>query len=73
MVQVLKQCGNDLTRAHLMKEAANLHHLSLPMLLPGITINTSPANYYPIKQEQLARFNGKTWELFGPVVMAMNR
>jgi branched-chain amino acid transport system substrate-binding protein len=68
MVQVLKQCGNDLSRENLMKQAANLKNLSLPMLLPGITINTSPTNFYPLQQEQLAKFNGKTWELFGEVV-----
>ncbi len=68
MVQVLKQCGNDLSRENVMKQAANLKDLSLPMLLPGITINTSPTNFYPIRQEQLAKFNGKTWELFGEVV-----
>jgi branched-chain amino acid transport system substrate-binding protein len=68
MVQVLKQCGNDLSRANLMKEAANLKNLSLPMMLPGIAINTSPTNFYPIRQEQLAKFNGKTWQLFGDIV-----
>jgi branched-chain amino acid transport system substrate-binding protein len=68
MVQVLKQCGNDLTRENVMKQAANLHHVALPMLLPGITANTSPTDWYPIKQEQLAKFNGKTWELFGTIV-----
>ena len=46
--------------------------ISLPMLLPGIVINTSPTDFYPIQQEQLAKFNGKTWELFGSVI-AMNK
>jgi branched-chain amino acid transport system substrate-binding protein len=68
MVQVLKQCGNDLSRENVMKQAANLKDLSLPMMLPGITINTSPTNFYPVRQEQLAKFNGKTWELFGEVI-----
>ncbi len=68
MVQVLKQCGNDLTRENVMKQAANLKSLSLPMMLPGITINTSPTDFYPIRQEQLAKFDGKTWKLFGDVV-----
>jgi branched-chain amino acid transport system substrate-binding protein len=68
MVQVLKQCGNDLSRENIMKEAANLHDLEMPMLLPGIKINTSPDNFSPIKQMQLQRFNGKTWELFGDVL-----
>jgi branched-chain amino acid transport system substrate-binding protein len=68
MAQVLKQCGDDLTRENLMKQAANLHHLALPMLLPGITVNTSPTDWYPVQQEQLARFDGTTWVRFGQVV-----
>jgi len=64
----LKACGDDLTRANVMKQAASLHELSLPMLLPGITINTSPTNFAPIKQVQLARFDGERWQLFGPVI-----
>jgi branched-chain amino acid transport system substrate-binding protein len=68
LVQVLKQCGNDLSRENVMKEAANLHDLELPMLLPGIKINTSADNFAPIKQMQLQRFNGKSWELFGDVL-----
>ncbi|HKX06657.1 MAG TPA: ABC transporter substrate-binding protein [Stellaceae bacterium] len=68
MVQVLKQAGNDLSRENIMKEAANLKDLELPMLLPGIKLNTSPDNFAPIKQMQLQRFNGKSWELFGDVL-----
>ncbi len=68
MVQTLKQCGNDLTRANVMKQAARLHHLVLPMLLPGISINTSATDFYPVKQIQMGRFNGKRWVLFGPVM-----
>ena len=68
LVQVLKQCGNDLTRENVMKQAANLKNLTLPMMLPGITVNTSPTDFYPIRQEQLAKFDGKTWKLFGDVV-----
>ncbi|MDE2565725.1 MAG: ABC transporter substrate-binding protein [Burkholderiales bacterium] len=66
LVQVLKQCGNDLTRANVMKQAANLD-LTLPMLLPGIDVKTSPTDFFPIQREQLARFDGKTWVLFGKV------
>ncbi|MBN8905468.1 MAG: branched-chain amino acid ABC transporter substrate-binding protein [Rhodospirillales bacterium 69-11] len=66
--QVLKQCGTDFSRANIMKQAANLKDLSLPVLLPGITVNTSPTNYHPIRQMQLQRFDGKTFELFGPVL-----
>jgi len=68
IAHVLKACGDDLTRANVMKQAASLHELSLPMLLPGITINTSPTNFAPIKQVQLARFEGERWQLFGPVI-----
>jgi len=72
LVQVLKLCGDNLTRENVMKQAANLKNFAPPMLLPGIRVNTSPTNYYPIQQEQLAKFNGKTWELFGNV-LAMNQ
>jgi branched-chain amino acid transport system substrate-binding protein len=66
MVQVLKQCGDDLTRANVMKQAANLN-LTLPMSLPGVNVKTAPDDYFPIEREQLARFDGKTWMLFGKV------
>jgi branched-chain amino acid transport system substrate-binding protein len=68
MVQVLKQCGNDLSRGNIMKQAASLKDLELPMLLPGIKINTSPDNFSPIRQLQLATFNGESWEQFGDVL-----
>jgi branched-chain amino acid transport system substrate-binding protein len=68
MVRVLKQCGDDLTRANVMKQAANLHEVALPMLLPGIKANTSPTDFSPVKQMQMERFDGKTWQLFGPVM-----
>jgi len=68
MVQVLKQCGDELTRANVMKQAANLKDFEPGVLLPGIKINTSPTDFYPIEQEQLMRFKGETWELFGPVL-----
>ena len=68
MLQVLKQCGNDFSRANIMKQAANLHDLQIPTALPGMTINTSPTNYHPIVQEQLARWNGSTWERFGDII-----
>jgi branched-chain amino acid transport system substrate-binding protein len=70
---VLKQCGDDLTRANLMKQAANVHDLALPMLLPGIKVNTSPTDFYPIKQMQMGRFDGERWVLFGPVMAAKAR
>ena len=68
MVQVLKQCGDDLSRENIMRQAANLKDLELPMLLPGIKVNTSPDNFSPIRQMQLATFNGESWEQFGDVI-----
>jgi branched-chain amino acid transport system substrate-binding protein len=68
MVQVLKQCANDLSRENIMKEAANIKDLQVPMGLPGATINTSPDNYSPIRQMQLSKFNGESWELFGDIL-----
>jgi branched-chain amino acid transport system substrate-binding protein len=67
-VQTIKQCGDDLTRANVMKQAANLKDLQLGMLLPGITINTSPTDFAPLKQMQMEKFSGEKWELFGPVL-----
>jgi branched-chain amino acid transport system substrate-binding protein len=68
LIQVLKQCGDDLSRENIMRQAANLKDLELPMLLPGIKINTSPDNFYPLRQMQLATFNGGSWELFGDLI-----
>jgi ABC-type branched-subunit amino acid transport system substrate-binding protein len=68
LVQVLKQCGDNLTRENIMKQAANLKDLRTDTLLPGITINTSPTDFAPIKQMQLRRFKNDRWELFGPVL-----
>jgi branched-chain amino acid transport system substrate-binding protein len=66
LVQVLKQAGDNLTRDNVMKQAASLD-LTLPMLLPGVNIKTGPDDFYPIEREQLMKFNGKGWELFGKV------
>jgi branched-chain amino acid transport system substrate-binding protein len=68
MVQVLKQCGADLSRGNVMKQAASLKDLSLPMLLNGMTINTSATNFSPIRQMQLARFDGGSWRPFGELL-----
>ncbi len=70
LVQVLKQCGDNLTRDNVMREAANLKDFEVPMLLPGIRISTSPTDFYPIEQVQFIRFDGKTWVRFGEL---MNR
>jgi branched-chain amino acid transport system substrate-binding protein len=68
LVAVLTACGNDLTRENIMKQAASIHDLKLPMLLPGITISTAADNFAPIKQMQLMKFDGETWKLFGEVL-----
>jgi branched-chain amino acid transport system substrate-binding protein len=68
LVQVLKQSGNELTRANVMKQAANLKNFELGLLLPGIKINTSPSDFFPIEQMQMAQFKGDSFELFGPVI-----
>lgn len=68
MAVLLKQCGDDLTRANVMKQAANIKGLQQGGLLPGIKINTSPTDFSPIEQLQLMRFKGERWELFGGVV-----
>jgi branched-chain amino acid transport system substrate-binding protein len=68
MVQVLKQCGDELTRENVMRQAANLKDFELGLLLPGIKINTSPTDYFPVEQMQMSRFNGEHGELFGSVI-----
>jgi branched-chain amino acid transport system substrate-binding protein len=68
MVQVLKQAGNDLSRENIMRQATNLRDLELPMLLPGIKVNTSPTDYYAVQQLQLMRFDGTRWVRFGELV-----
>jgi branched-chain amino acid transport system substrate-binding protein len=68
VTQVLKQCGDELTRENVMKQAANLHDFVVPMTLPGIKLNTSPTDFAPIKQMQMARFTGERWELFGELL-----
>jgi len=68
LVEVLKRCGDNLTRANVMKQASSLRNLHVPMLLPGISINTSPTDFYPIQSLRLTRFKGETWELFGDVI-----
>jgi len=70
MHETLKKCGDNLTRENVMRQAANHQKLKVPLLLPGITVNTSPTDYYPIQAVQLSRFKGETWELFGDVMHA---
>ena len=73
MTQILKQCGNDLTRENVMRQAANLKNLKLPLLLPGMVINTSPNDYFLFDQAQLQRFTGTQWQLFGELISTDSR
>jgi len=68
MLQVLKQCGDDFSRENVMRQAENLHDYANPMLLPGITINTSPTDHRPIKAMQMQRWDGRTWVRFGNLI-----
>ena len=68
MVHVLEQCGDDLSRENILRQALAIKDLELPMLLPGVKINTSPDNYFLIRQMRLARFNGEIWEPFGELI-----
>jgi branched-chain amino acid transport system substrate-binding protein len=68
VAQVLRQCGNDLSRENVMRQAANLKDFHAPLLFPGITVNTSPTNYSPIRQLQLTTFNGENWQPIGDVL-----
>ena len=68
LVQILKQCGDDLTRENIMKQAASLKNVELDLALPGLKINTGPDDYRVNKQLQMMKFNGERWELFGPIL-----
>jgi branched-chain amino acid transport system substrate-binding protein len=70
MHETLKKCGDELTRANVMKQAANHKKFAVPLLQPGITVSTSPTDYYPIQAVRLSRFKGESWELFGDVLSA---
>ena len=70
MEQTLKKCGDNLTRENLMRQAANHQKLRVPGLLPGITVSTSPTDFYPVQAVQLQRFKGESWDLFGDVMHA---
>jgi branched-chain amino acid transport system substrate-binding protein len=68
LVAVLKASGDNLTRENIMKQAASIHDLKLPMALPGIVVSTSATDFAPFKQMQLQKFEGETWKLFGDVI-----
>jgi branched-chain amino acid transport system substrate-binding protein len=68
LAQVLTQCGDQLTRENVMKQAASLKNLDIGLLLPGIKVNTAPDDFFPIEQMQMMKFTGEHWQLFGPVI-----
>jgi branched-chain amino acid transport system substrate-binding protein len=68
LVKILRQCGDDLTRENIMRQATSLKNVTGSLSLPGMTINTSPTDYRINKQMQMMKFNGERWELFGPII-----
>lgn len=70
MHETLKRCGDTLTRANLMKQATSFQKFRVPCLLPSITVNTSPTDYFPVQAVQLEKFQGDSWELFGEILSA---
>jgi branched-chain amino acid transport system substrate-binding protein len=70
LVHVLQNCGDDLTRANIMKQAASIRDLELGGLLPGIKVNTSASDFAPLSQLQLMKFKGEAWERFGDIINA---
>jgi branched-chain amino acid transport system substrate-binding protein len=68
MVYILEQCGDDLSRENVMRQATSMHNVEFPTLLPGIKINTSPTNYRGYNQMQLVKFDGKRWVPFGEII-----
>jgi branched-chain amino acid transport system substrate-binding protein len=68
LIQVLKQCGDDLTRENIMRQAESLRNFAHPLLLPGVKIDTSPTDHYPVQQVQLIRFDGEKWVRFGELL-----
>jgi len=68
MIQVLRQCGNDLSRENVMRQAANIAPFEVATLLPGVRVGTSPTNFSPIRHMQLQRWDGRSWQRFGNVI-----
>ncbi len=68
IVQILEASGDDLTRENVMRQATNLNNVTLNVLLPGISMTTSPTDYFPLEQMQMMKFDGERWQLFGPVI-----
>ena len=70
LIEILKRCGDDLTRENVMKQTTSLKGVTLDLSLPGLTVNSSPTDYRLNKQLQMMRFDGKRWVLFGPIIEA---
>ena len=68
LVQVLKQCGDDLTRENVMRQAASLNNIELDLTLPGISVTTTPTDYRVNKQFQMVQFDGQRWQKLGDIV-----
>jgi branched-chain amino acid transport system substrate-binding protein len=68
LVHILKSCGDDLTREHIMYEASHMHDVKVPLLLPGVTVNTTPTDYRLFRQGRMERFDGQRWVMFGPLM-----
>jgi ABC-type branched-subunit amino acid transport system substrate-binding protein len=68
MLQVLEACGDDFSRDNILRQAASLRDVKVPLLLPGVTVSTGPDDYLPFQQLRLQRFNGKSWEGFGELL-----
>ena len=72
LMQIFKQCGDKLSRESIMREAQNIKDLQIPTMLPGIKVNISPTNHHPLRQVQLARWEGAGWKRFGNVIEGAN-
>jgi len=72
LMHVLRQCDGDFSRENIMRQVANLQNIEIPLLLPGIKVNTSPTNFHPIRQMQLQKWSGEHWERFGDVIEGAN-
>ena len=68
LVQILSQCGNDLSRTNVMKQAASLNKVPFKLMIPGVVAHTTLTDFYPIQQMQMMQLKGEQWELFGPII-----
>ena len=73
MAETLKRCGDDLTRENVMRQAASIKDLEVPLLVPGSRANTTPTDFYPVKDLQMSRMEGRHWIAFGPLMSRNDR